>query len=358
MPWLAAEELGNGNPQANTGYEENQGGAKSAGDVTMSQPCSRRERLLELFELCLVVLVAFGVSSLYSVFSLFEEGEYFWTTRNVYSWLRFLVHWTAVLALLVYVLWGRGASRPLPAAGLSLTLGRKVRLLRRISLPGLCLVLLVAFWQPALDLALSQAAQSSFLRGVIGDSSQLDNMLMHAVSLIVLGYVLHQRGQSFSTLGLHWSSRTAVLALPLFLLGLFLQKVEWPSILWAGQTFGQPGWTPPDLAWLFGQGTELTTIPHQLLNGFGEELIVRAWIMTEVARLTRSTWVAVVVSVSVQISYHFYQGVPAALSHIFLFTLYALFYARTRLILPVALAHALQDLGAEWLHGLRAISTQ
>jgi hypothetical protein len=289
------------------------------------------------------------------VYSLFEQ-EHIWTSRNVHSWLHLLVRWTAVLTLLVYVVWGRGASGSLPAAGLFRPLARTVRLPRRISLAGLCLVLLVAFWRPAFYFALSGAAQLSFLREVIRNFSQLDSMLMHAISLIVLGYVLHQRGQSFSNLGLHWSARNAVLALPLFLLGLFLYKVHWPLILWAAQTFGQPGWTRPDLGPLFGQGSELTTIPDELLNGFAEELIVRAWIMTEVARLTRRTWVAVVVSVSVQISYHFYQGVPSALSHIPLFTLYALFYARTRLILPVVLAHALQDLWSDWHHGLSAIS--
>lgn len=197
----------------------------------------------------------------------------------------------------------------------------------------------------------------SHLWGVMENPFQLNCILQDTVSLVVLGYVLRQRSQSLSDLGLQWTAQGVVLALPLFLLGVFLQKVTGPWILWAAQIFVAPGWTPPYIASLLGQGCDLTTIPHQLLNGFAEELIVRAWVITEVARLTRKTWIAVGVSVSVQISYHFYQGVPMALSHIPLFTLYALFYVRTRLILPVALAHALQDLCVEWHWALNLIST-
>jgi membrane protease YdiL (CAAX protease family) len=190
------------------------------------------------------------------------------------------------------------------------------------------------------------------LEGLARALSHLNGILDHTICLVVLGYILHRRNQSFSNLGLQWCARGAVLALPLFLAGAFVNAVTWPLVPWVGQTFARPGWTPPDLHRLMWPDTTLLIVPEQLLNGFAEELIARAWIMTMVARFTRRNWIPVVVSVSVQISYHFYQGGPVALSHIPLFTLYALFYARTRLVLPVALAHTLEDLWISWNYGL------
>jgi membrane protease YdiL (CAAX protease family) len=74
-----------------------------------------------------------------------------------------------------------------------------------------------------------------------------------------------------------------------------------------------------------------------------EELIVRAYLMTEVAALSGSMGLAVTVSVGFQCFYHLYQGVPAALYHVGTFFAYAVFYAYTRRATPVVLAHALEN---------------
>ena len=124
-------------------------------------------------------------------------------------------------------------------------------------------------------------------------------------------------------------------------------------IYWLGQTFGPPGWHPPDVAaMLYVGGIQIATSADDLLVGFYEELIVRAYVMSEIISLTNQPWLAILISVAVQTSYHFYQGVPLALSHVMLFTAFALFYAKTRLILPVALAHSLVDLSVTWNYGL------
>lgn len=77
-----------------------------------------------------------------------------------------------------------------------------------------------------------------------------------------------------------------------------------------------------------------------------EELIVRAFLMTEVAELTGRMWIAVLASVGFQTLYHLYQGTPSALVSAGAFLVYALFYASTRRITPVILAHALHNV---WL---------
>ena len=85
---------------------------------------------------------------------------------------------------------------------------------------------------------------------------------------------------------------------------------------------------------------------YALINPLKEEPIARAFVMSEVRFLTGRSWVAVTASVGLQVSYHFYQGILAALSYIALFLVFALCYSRTRLILPIILAHLYFDLFA------------
>jgi membrane protease YdiL (CAAX protease family) len=61
--------------------------------------------------------------------------------------------------------------------------------------------------------------------------------------------------------------------------------------------------------------------------------------MTAIFSLTRSSVPAILLSVAVQVSYHFYQGAPGAFSHVGWCTIYSLYYWKTKRILPVALAH-------------------
>ena len=87
-------------------------------------------------------------------------------------------------------------------------------------------------------------------------------------------------------------------------------------------------------------------IPYTLLNPFVEELIVRAYLMTEVIELTGSSMLAVVFSVGVQFSYHLYYGWFGAISLSSLFLVFALYYKYARRALPVVVAHAFHDVYA------------
>jgi hypothetical protein len=80
-----------------------------------------------------------------------------------------------------------------------------------------------------------------------------------------------------------------------------------------------------------------------LVNPWCEELIVRAFIITEVEALTGSAAAAVLLSVGVQTLYHVYYGVPLALSLAGIFLLDSLVYLRWRRITPIALAHLVFD---------------
>jgi len=80
------------------------------------------------------------------------------------------------------------------------------------------------------------------------------------------------------------------------------------------------------------------------MNPFFEELLVRAYLMTEIVELTGSSALAIAVSVAVQTSYHLYYGWSGALSLAFLFLAFALYFARSRRALPVVVAHGVFDI--------------
>lgn len=94
---------------------------------------------------------------------------------------------------------------------------------------------------------------------------------------------------------------------------------------------------------IFGK-LSLTAIPAFLLNPFFEELIVRAYLMTEIKDLTGSWIPAVALSVIIQGSYHLYYGWEGAIALSFQFLVFAIYYARTRRATPIIFAHAVFDI--------------
>lgn len=325
---------------------------------------ARAERCVRICEVCLVVLVGFGTPILNSVFPLLAGVAVDDWDSNPFLNPGLLLKVASGLALLSYMLWikRRGAALISPAIpsseelpGPATEAGSLVRRVRQVSRFEWGLVILVAFW-PTLALSIFFCvAHLGLGSGVVEQNlPAFCSMVDMVIGFAVLAYVLKRTGRSFRDIGLRWTASGAALALPLFLFDRLLRAVEWPTWCWLGQTYGHPGWHPPDVgAMLHPAGVGLAAIPRVFFIGFFEELIVRAFLMTELIALTQKTWLAIVISVGVQLSYHFYQGVPLALSHVFLFTAFALFYAKTRSILPVALAHALVDLAFLWDYGLR-----
>jgi membrane protease YdiL (CAAX protease family) len=225
------------------------------------------------------------------------------------------------------------------------SLARSLISVLRVRVTGLLLVALVGFGPIFFRWAFSWLGHFSYSATLGGNLRHLNEILGEATDLCVLAYVLRRRGRSFSYIGLSWDTGAMALTLPLIIVGILIAWSQGPLIYWLGETFGHPDWRPPDIAnLLFGRQVQIAAVPYELLNGFCEELIVRAYLMTVVTKVTGRIWPAVLASVAVQISYHFYQGVPLAFSHIPLFAVYSVFYAKTRSALPVALAHALSDL--------------
>jgi membrane protease YdiL (CAAX protease family) len=142
-----------------------------------------------------------------------------------------------------------------------------------------------------------------------------------------------------------WSLRDAALGLPIALASYISYAISYYAIYYIHYAiYGAPIPQTP-VVQIFGH-LGYAAIPFVLVNPFFEELIVRAYLMTELIDLTGSSALAIAVSVALQFSYHLYYGWWNALSLAFQFLIFALFFAASRRALPIITAHALFDLYA------------
>ena len=163
--------------------------------------------------------------------------------------------------------------------------------------------------------------------------------------LLLLGYVLSRRNLRLKDLGVRWSLQDAGVGLVVAGAS-FAAYVLGSMIVYVVQywMYGSIAVGPSGKDFFAHPGVAI--ILFCLLNPFFEELIVRAYLMTEVLDLTGSSVLAVAFSVAVQFSYHLYYGWAGATSLSFLFMVFAIYYVRTRRALPIIVAHAVFDVYA------------
>lgn len=221
---------------------------------------------------------------------------------------------------------------------------------KRIRWLELCLVLLIAFggyFFSSFDVLLAGHAIKWPPR--LQNAELAESIVREAAALLLLAYVLGRRRLRFRDLGLRYSLRdlgmgsivailSAVASYTTYHLGHSLISVAHPvqfSALARGvtskQLYSHPSWI---------------VLPFTILNSFFEELIVRAYLMTEIGDLTGSWILAVIASVVIQTSYHLYYGLIGALSVSISFLIFSVYYAKTRKATPIIFAHALIDLYA------------
>jgi membrane protease YdiL (CAAX protease family) len=159
--------------------------------------------------------------------------------------------------------------------------------------------------------------------------------------LFLLGYVLSRRRLRFRDIGLRWSMRDVFVGLGLFPVSYFVYTVGGFIVYSVHHAFFPPtttGVTAADLS-----SHSFLAFPFALINPFFEELIVRAYLMTEVKALTGSWSIAAASSVIIQWSYHLYYGWDGSLSIAFIFLVFSIYFARTRRATPLVVAHGLLD---------------
>lgn len=168
---------------------------------------------------------------------------------------------------------------------------------------------------------------------------------VEATALAVLAYVLFRQGRGFRQLGLSASWRdvptSVLIAVSAYAayygvyLGVYysyyyltnghlLPRHHVPTLLTSGP-------------WSWG------LIGLVILNPFFEELIVRAYTMSEVRALGGAALMSILISAGLQTSYHLYQGLANVPSLAISFLIYSIYYNRSGRIFPVILAHLYVD---------------
>lgn len=218
---------------------------------------------------------------------------------------------------------------------------------RQIRVFEIVLVCVVAFGGSVLD---SIYLFFMHLRGhpaSLGSTlSLLITCLRQLSSLALLGYVLARRSRTISDLGFALNRKGFGWSLLLFFGGAFVRHAAFRAFNYASSGL------PTTSTALSAYPTSIWILPiiFHFINPFFEELIVRAYLMTEVRQLTGSVSKAIIISTVVQTSYHLYQGGPSALSNGVVFLIFSIYYARTGRIAPIILAHLYLDLvGTSWL---------
>lgn len=176
----------------------------------------------------------------------------------------------------------------------------------------------------------------SLLRCAVG-------IFQETTGLLLVGYILSRRKVRFADLGVHWSRKELLSGLGVTVVAYIFYIVGY-YILYFIHAFmfsSAPNATKLNAA--LGHPS-LLAIPFILLNPFFEELIVRAYLMTEIGALTGSWKLAALASVLLQGTYHLYYGWLGALSLSFQFLFFSIYYAKTRRATPIIIAHGAFDI--------------
>jgi len=167
------------------------------------------------------------------------------------------------------------------------------------------------------------------------DNVYLYSILQDVLTISLLAYVLYRQGRSLKSIGL--TARVSDLGW-----GLLLLFFSWLVSRAVGRV------VPPVSA--DSSGTQALFGPPGLFlwldiipGAAREELVARAYLMTEVGELTGHMGIAVLASVGLQALYHLYQGTSAALVHVGAFFVASVFYASTRRATPLIVAHVLYN---------------
>lgn len=179
----------------------------------------------------------------------------------------------------------------------------------------------------------------------VGYSHWVSGIIHETIGLLLLGYVLSRRRIRFKDLGLRWSFRDLITGLGVVVVALMVYRFGYFFVHAIHFAWFPSAPSRPTASQIWGHPS-IIAVPFFLMNPFFEELIVRAYLMTEVRALTGSWVWSVLVSVTVQTSYHLYYGWEGALSLAFQFAVFAIYYARTRRATPIVFAHGFFDLWA------------
>ena len=177
----------------------------------------------------------------------------------------------------------------------------------------------------------------------VSSARWIEGMFHEAGILLLLGYILWRSGRSFRDIGFRWSFKEAAIGILLYVVA-FSFYIAGGTILnvWY---YALAGSYPTHVSALqvFGH-FPLIALPFTLLNPFYEEIVVRAYLMTEIRELTGSVAIAAIASLVLQTSYHIYYGWAGAIMLGINFAVFVGYFAIWRRAFPLVVAHAIFDI--------------
>jgi membrane protease YdiL (CAAX protease family) len=171
-------------------------------------------------------------------------------------------------------------------------------------------------------------------------------ILAEASSLLVLRYVMNRQGKSWNDIGCCPGFADFPRAIGILIVVNVATLMLWIPVQSLYRAYSGQYLAPKSLNSILGFGVSAASVVFICLNPFFEELIVRAYTMSEIVSLGGSRNLAVVISILLQMSYHLYQGLANALVLAVTFTVFSIYYARTHKIVPVILVHLFLDVFA------------
>lgn len=217
------------------------------------------------------------------------------------------------------------------------------------------------YWLLALAFLLPLTNSTAIFTGLWHPSAAtttrlLLKLLIEIASLLALYAVLASQQRNFTSIGFSPVPNLSDVGNSLLLL-LWALICAWASRLIINLGYLVATGHPPSLwrgqSTLFGATVTFLPFLFAIVNPFFEELLVRAFLITEVEKRFGSIKVAAVSSIVLQSSYHLYQGLANALTLAVLFSILTVFYVKTRRIWPVILCHMYMDLSAVIFYALR-----
>ena len=171
-------------------------------------------------------------------------------------------------------------------------------------------------------------------------------IIVEAGALAVLWYVLWGQGRSWTNIGWNLKWTDVPLSVGLVFGAIFATYVTVMPLQVFYRAYSGHYLAPKSMHGLLGFGISALSFAFVCLNPFFEELIVRGYLMTEILDLGGKGVLAILISVAVQMSYHLYQGFLNCISLATIFTVFSIYFWRSRRIAPLVLAHLCIDVYA------------
>ena len=178
------------------------------------------------------------------------------------------------------------------------------------------------------------------------DLQVISGLILEIGSIALLIYVLFRQNRSLSNLGFTFNKRDIIHSIVLVVVAFIANYLAFYIFSIFSQLFLGHGLPKAEFQTVLDSGFTLPLLLFILVNPFFEELIVRAYLITEIEFFSKSAVNAGLFSVFIQVAYHLYQGVSNALTMVGVFSIFTIYYIKKRRIWPIILAHAYFDLYA------------